>query len=160
MYELVCVIPKQIQWQTHQHTHTHTHTHTPAHKYHTRLRKTSTHQSTQNKPPHHLILKTYVFHRYKTYGCTLQLCSWWWVQIAPETCRAKLSRSCKEYSTSSWTWIKHICYQYVRNHKHKKKLARNVGETFTGFSQEWSASFRSAVWDQKVRNSGGKAVRH
>jgi hypothetical protein len=23
---------------------------------------------------------------------TVQLCSWWWVQIAPETCRAKLSR--------------------------------------------------------------------
>jgi hypothetical protein len=25
-----------------------------------------------------------------TYGCTLQFCSWWWVQIALETCRANV----------------------------------------------------------------------
>jgi hypothetical protein len=35
---------------------------------------------------------------YKTYGCTLQLCSWWWVQIAPETCRAhNVVKNNKEY---------------------------------------------------------------
>jgi hypothetical protein len=31
--------------------------HTLTHKYHTRVRKTSTHKSMPNKPPHHLILK-------------------------------------------------------------------------------------------------------
>jgi hypothetical protein len=30
------------------------------------------------------------------YGCTLQLCSWWWVQIAPEKSRANDERT-KEY---------------------------------------------------------------
>jgi hypothetical protein len=49
--------------------------------------------------PHtHTSTKTSVFHRYKTYGCKLQLYSWWWVQIAPETCRAyNIVKNNKDY---------------------------------------------------------------
>jgi hypothetical protein len=32
-----------------------------------------------------------------TYGCMLQLCCWWWVHIAPKTCRANDERN-QEYS--------------------------------------------------------------
>jgi hypothetical protein len=73
-----------------------THTHTPAHKYHTILWKTSTHKSIPNKPPHHLIQKI-CFPQIQTYGCTLQLCCWRWVQIASETSRANDERY-KQYS--------------------------------------------------------------
>jgi hypothetical protein len=56
--------------------------------------QTNTHTKQTYTP---LDTKISVFHRYTAYGCTLQLCSWWWVQITPETCRAKDERN-KEYS--------------------------------------------------------------
>jgi hypothetical protein len=53
-----------------------------------------------------------------TYGCTLQLCSWWWVQIAPETCTANDERN-KEYSVHLVGPELNIYYQDVQNHEHQ-----------------------------------------
>jgi hypothetical protein len=104
---------------------------------------------------------------YTTYGCARQLCSWWWVQIAPETRRANDERN-EEYSvhlvgpelniyiisSSSFVWF----YSLVRTLPTQTMLASMWGALAVTFFKGSGCQMHSKTPSSRTRDSSVKVT--